>query len=180
MTMQICYVAVTGEVLYTVDGDEIPDGVGGDWLSVPDQTLGDLTAWKILDEELVFSNTEPRRLAFREAVNAKRLRVITAGTNVEITGHGPVALQGRPEDQTSLQGLAFGAQLSLSMGDSSTLMDFLDRENVLHQLMPMQMLELWQKGAAFVSAIYARSWAIKEMDPASTDIEDTELWVVEA
>ena len=32
------------------------------------------------------------------------------------------------------------------MGDSTTLMDYLDRENVLHQLLPMQMLELWQKG----------------------------------
>ena len=117
--------------------------------------------------------------AFRDAVNAKRLEVITAGTNVMITGHGPVALQGRPEDQTSLQGLAFGAQLRLGMGDSTTLMDFLDRENVLHQLVPMQMLELWQKGAAFVSAVYARSWAIKEMDPTTTDIDDPELWVIE-
>ncbi len=50
-----------------------------------------------------------------------------------------------------------------------------DRENVLHQLVPMQMLELWQKGAAFVSAVYARSWAIKEMDPSSTDVEDPAL-----
>lgn len=116
--------------------------------------------------------------AFRDAVNAKRLKVITAGTSVLITGHGPVALQGRPEDQTSLQGLAFGAQLRLGMGDSTTLMDFLDRENVLHQLVPMQMLELWQKGAAFISAVYARSWAIKEMDPTSTDVDDPALWVV--
>ena len=117
---------------------------------------------------------------FRDTVSAKRLTVITAGTNVEITGYGPVALQGRPQDQTSLQGLAFGAQLRLGMGDSTTLMDFLDRENVLHQLVPMQMLELWQKGAAFVSAIYARSWAIKEMDPSSIDLDDPALWVIGA
>ena len=118
--------------------------------------------------------------AFRDAVNAKRMEVITSGTSVLIMGHGPVALQGRPQDQTSLQGLAFGAQLRLGMGDSTTLMDFLDRENVLHQLVPMQMLELWQKGAAFVSAVYARSWAIKEMDPSSTDVEDPALWVIGA
>lgn len=116
--------------------------------------------------------------AFQDKVNAKRAKVIAAGTDVNVTGHGSVALQGRPEDQTSLQGLAFGAQLRLSMGDNTTLMVFLDRANVLHQLTPMQMIELWQKGAAFVSAIYARSWAIKEMDPAIADVSDPSLWAV--
>ena len=114
--------------------------------------------------------------AFRDAVNVKRLKVITAGTDVDLTGYGIVALQGRPEDQTSLQGLAFGAQLRLSAGDSTTLMGFMDRNNVPHQLAPAQMLELWQKGAAFVSAIYARSWAIKEMNPETTDPNDDALW----
>lgn len=178
--MQICFDAATGALLFTVDGDEVPAGLGGDWISVEAQPLGDLTAWRVIDGALHLFDLEPMRLAFRAAVNAKRLAVITRGTTVQITGHGSVALQGRPEDQTSLQGLAFGAQLRLGTGDSTTLMDFLDRENVLHQLVPMQMLELWQKGAAFVSAIYARSWAIKEMDPATTDIDDPELWVPDA
>lgn len=176
--MQICYDAATGGVLFTVDGDEVPAGLAGDWVSVPAQSLGDLSAWRVIDGELVLFDLEPRRLAFRDAVNAKRLEVITAGTDVLVTGYGLVALQGRPEDQTSLQGLAFGAQLRLGLGDSATLMTFLDRNNVLHQLAPMQMLELWQKGAAFISAIYARSWVIKEMDPLMTDINDPALWSV--
>lgn len=175
--MQVCYDADTGVPLFTVDGDEVPPVLDGAWISVEAQPLGDLTAWRVIDGALHLVDLEPMRLAFRAAVNAKRLAVITAGTTVQITGHGPVALQGRPEDQTSLQGLAFGAQLRLAQGDSTTLMEFLDRQNALHQLVPMQMLELWQKGAAFVSAIYARSWAIKEMDPATTDIDDPELWV---
>lgn len=177
--MQICYDAITGLILFTVDGDEVPAGIGGAWVSVAAQELGDLTAWQVIDGQLELFNLEPARLAFRAAVNTKRLQVITAGTDVEITGHGTVALQGRPEDQTSLQGLAFGAQLRLSAGDSSTLMDFNDRQNVLHQLAPIQMIQLWQMGAAFVSAIYARSWAIKEMDPSSTDVDDPALWVIE-
>lgn len=117
---------------------------------------------------------------FRNAVNNRRSRLIEAGVVIDVTGYGPVALQGRPEDQTSLQGLAFGAQLRLGMGDSTTLTNFLDRNNVQHQLLPMQILEIWQKGAAFVSAIYARSWAIKAMDPTSTNIDDPALWSVEA
>lgn len=114
--------------------------------------------------------------AFRDAVNVKRLKVITAGTDVDLTGYGIVALQGRPEDQTSLQGLAFRAQLRINAGDSTTLIDFMDRNNVSHQLTPAQMLELWQKGAAFISAIYARSWEIKEMNPETTDPDDNALW----
>lgn len=115
---------------------------------------------------------------FRDAVNAKRSLIIASGTDVLITGHGVVALQGRPEDQTSLLGLAMGAQLRLGAGDSSTPMIFLDRNNVTHNLVPMQMLELWQKGAGFISAIYARSWVIKDMDPTTTDIDDPALWVI--
>lgn len=117
--------------------------------------------------------------AFHDAVNTKRLQIISDGTDVYVTGHGKVALQGRPEDQTSLQGLAFGAQLRLSVGDNTAPMEFLDRENVLHQLFPMQMLELWQKGAAFISAIYAQSWAIKEMNPTTTNPNDPALWALD-
>lgn len=116
--------------------------------------------------------------AFRDAVNAKRAALIVAGTVVEVTRHGLVALQGRPEDLSSLQGLAFGAQLRLGAGDNSTLMEFLDKNNVSHHLVPMQMLELWQKGASFISAVYARSWAIKEMDPILTNAEDPQLWSI--
>lgn len=116
---------------------------------------------------------------FREAVNHQRSAVIAAGTDVYVTGYGTVALQGRPEDQASLQGLAFGAQLRLGMGDATTQMVFLDRENVLHYLLPTQMLELWQKGAGFVSAVYARSWVIKGMDPMTTELVDPALWQVD-
>ncbi|MDB5658305.1 MAG: hypothetical protein JWS10_920 [Cypionkella sp.] len=177
--MQVCYDLETGAVKFTVDGDKIPPALADDnWVATSEVNLGDLTAWRVMDGVLVLFDLEPMRLAFRAAVNVKRLEVITAGTDVTVTGHGMVALQGRPEDQTSLQGLAFGAQLRLGIGDSATLMDFLDRENVLHQLVPMQMLELWQMGAGFISAIYARSWAIKEMDPSTTDIDDPSLWSV--
>lgn len=106
---------------------------------------------------------------FRNAVNMRRSEMITAGVVIDLAGYGPVALQGRPEDQMSLLGLMNGAQLRISMGDSFTPMTFLDRENVLHYLTPMQMIDLWRQGAEFISAVYARSWQVKEMDPVTTD-----------
>lgn len=167
-----------GAVKFTMNGDPSLVSSTDAYIEVPEQSLSDLSVWRVIDGELVLYDLEPARLAFRELVNAKRLRLITDGVDVTITGHGTVALQGRPEDQTSLQGLAFGAQLRLAAGDSTTLMDFLDRNNDLHQLVPMQMLELWQKGAAFISAIYAKSWEIKEMDPWTTDVENPAIWAL--
>lgn len=113
---------------------------------------------------------------FRDAVNVKRAGLLAAGTDVEVTGYGVVALQGRPDDQTLIQGLAFGAQLRLGLGDSATQMPFLDRANVLHLLTPVQMIEVWRKGAAFVSVVYRRSWVIKTMDPILTDLDEQTLW----
>lgn len=114
---------------------------------------------------------------FHDAVNAERVRRIAAGTDITVTGYGPVALQGRLEDQASLQGLAFTASLRLSQGDFTTTTNFLDRNNALHQLTPAQMLETWQKGAAFIEQVYAASWAIKELDAFTTDPSDDALWV---
>ena len=175
--MLICY-DDAGFIKFTLDGDDTPPGMTEEWLQTADQRLGDLSAWKIVDGQLTLWSNEPLIRAYRDDVNAKRLTVISAGTTVTVTGCGLIALQCRPEDQATLQGLAFGAQLRVSSGDITTLTEFLDRDNVLHQLDPMQVLELWQKGAAFISAVYAASWRIKEMDPLTTDTSDPALWVV--
>jgi hypothetical protein len=159
---------------FTATGFEAYPARPGPWAAF-DFHAQEWTDPRSLDD--IHDEAEAAVRRFRDAVNAHRLTIIAAGSEVEITGHGPVALQGRQEDLTSLQGLAFGAQLRLSMGDSTTLMPFLDRLNVMHHLLPAQMLQLWQKGAAFVSAVYARSWVIKDMDP-ETDITDPQLWAL--
>jgi hypothetical protein len=179
--MFIFYDNTTGVISFTVNGESYPpslltDAIGV--LEVPDGQVTDIHGRSVIDGNVVVTDTQPAKREFRDSINVKRFEIISAGVDVEITGYGTVALQGRPEDQMSLQGLAFGAQLRMSMGDSSTQMDFLDRNNTLHKLIPEQMIELWQKGAGFVSAVYARSWAIKEMDYATTDINDPSLWAI--
>lgn len=179
--MFIFYKTDTGEITFTINGDTYPESLLQDGLSViemPDGSVTTLAGMGIVDAVLQLIDLTPVQRAFRDSVNAKRANIIISGTDILVSGHGSVALQGRPEDQTSLQGLAFGAQLRLGMGDSTTLMDFLDRNNTPHQLTPMQILELWQKGAAFISAIYTKSWEIKEMDPFTTDVNDPTLWTV--
>ena len=174
--MLINYDKESGILNFTVNQPLAPEGVKGDWLEVEDTYLGDLTSWRIFDSKLILYDLGPITREFRDKVNEERERRIKEGTKVSITNYGEVSLQGRLEDQTSLQGLAFGAQLRMSLGDNKTELLFLDKDNILHKLTPPQLLELWQKGAAFVSATYAKSWVIKELDPFSTNPSDPGLW----
>jgi hypothetical protein len=112
---------------------------------------------------------------FRDLVNQERDRRIAAGVDVMVPDYGTVALQGRPQDVSSLQGLAFGAQLRLSMNDM-TRMAFRDRNDVTHLLTPSEILFIWKAGADYISQCYQTSWAIKAMDPFTTDPTDSTNW----
>lgn len=109
-------------------------------------------------------------------VNAERARRVLRGTTVTVPGVGPIPLQGRDEDARNLQALAFAASLRIAAGDTSTPTTFHDADNVDHQLMPLQMLALWQGAAAYVSAVYAASWAIKAVSPIPLDYVNDERW----
>ncbi|PKP85813.1 MAG: hypothetical protein CVT80_00250 [Alphaproteobacteria bacterium HGW-Alphaproteobacteria-2] len=116
------------------------------------------------------------RRRFQDAVNAERARRLAHGVVVAVTGHGPVALQGRLEDQMTLTGIKDAALLRAQAGDLTTLTRFRDRDNTDHNLAPMQVIEMWQLGAGWASAVYAASWEIKDMDPPPEDFTDDSLW----
>jgi hypothetical protein len=106
-----------------------------------------------------------------ELVNAERQRRMVAGKVID-----GVAVTGRDEDARNLTNLALGAQLRIAGGDLSTPTTFRDGNNVDHALTPPQVLSLWQQSAAYVSELYASSWAIKAMDPPPADITDDQYW----
>ncbi len=105
------------------------------------------------------------------AVNAERQRRILAGKVID-----GVHVTGRDEDARNLTNLALAAQLRIAGGDTTTLTVYRDGQNIDHELTPPQMLALWQQSAAYVSALYAASWAIKAMDPLPADVTDDGLW----
>lgn len=109
-------------------------------------------------------------------INAERDRRVAAGTTVNVTGYGDIPLQGGERDQTNLLGLVTAAQVRLAGGDSSTLTKFRDADNVDHMLTPMQVIEMWSKGAAWISANYDASWTIKALDPIPADFADDSYW----
>lgn len=105
------------------------------------------------------------------AINAERQRRIVAGKVID-----GVYVTGRDQDARNLTNLALAAQLRMASGDTTTTTVFRDGQNVDHELTPPQMLALWQQSAAYVSALYAASWAIKAMDPMPADVTDDGLW----
>ncbi|PWV97700.1 uncharacterized protein DUF4376 [Hoeflea marina] len=109
-------------------------------------------------------------------VNRERERRILTGTAVTIDGYGDVPLQGREEDRSNLSDLAFAASLRIGAGDVTTTSVFRDRDNVDHDLTPPQFIEMWSQASAYVSAIYAASWAIKAMAPIPLNFSDDANW----
>lgn len=111
-----------------------------------------------------------------QMVNIERDRRIAAGVAVEITGYGVVPLQGRLQDQTNMLGLATAASLRIAAGDIETLTKFRDAQNVDHLLTPPQIVEMWSKGAAWISAVFEASWDLKAAEPIPLDYAANSHW----
>lgn len=103
----------------------------------------------------------------KDVVTAYAEQLIDDGVTISITGLSEaVHVDGRDKDSRNVQGLVTAAQLRISAGDTTTVTTFRDGNNVMHDLTPLQVIELWQKSAAYVSAVYAASWAIKDDEGA--------------
>jgi hypothetical protein len=112
----------------------------------------------------------------RAAVNVERERRIAQGVTVTVSGAGDIPVQGREVDVRNLQGLGLAALARVSTGDLATVTVFRDANNVDHELLPPQVLELVQRAAGAAQAIIEASWAIKALDPLPADVTDDELW----
>lgn len=111
-----------------------------------------------------------------EHVNAERARRVAAGTIINVSGYGAVALEGRVEDRVNLSGLKDVAKEMIETGDTTTTRQFRDRDNVDHDLTAPQIVELWRKGVMWTEAIYQKSWVLKSMDPIPRDYTDEGYW----
>lgn len=140
--------------------EELPEGVGVTRIA-SEAELTDVLA--------VYGLRGP--VQTHEDVNRERNRRIVAGTVID-----GVHVTGRDEDARNLTNLALAAQLRIASGDTTTLTVYRDGQNIDHELTPPQMLALWQQSAAYVSALYAASWAIKAMEPLPENVADDALW----
>lgn len=111
------------------------------------------------------------------SVNRERDRRVLLGKTFEVPGIGGVRIGGDDTTVRNLQGLAFAAQMRLAQGDTTTITMFRDEDNVIHDLLPAQVISLWSQGAAFVSACFAAAWALKDNTAGiPADYQDDTYW----
>lgn len=110
-----------------------------------------------------------------EEVNEERERRIILGCNVSIANVGTIYVTGSEKDIRNVAGLGQGAIVRI-MANDTTLVPFRDGNNDVYNLSPQQMLELWQKSAGYISAIYQASWDIKELNPIPQDFASNTYW----
>ena len=114
---------------------------------------------------------------WRDLINWEREAREVEGCDFTPTGHErPVALQGRDKDKINLMGLKAFATGELLAGRLDTVVQFMDRENVIHNLTAIQMDQVVAVGQAYVSALYKSSWAIKAMPERPADWHSHALW----
>lgn len=109
-------------------------------------------------------------------VNAERDRRVTAGASFTPAGYGQaIPVAGDEQTKVNLLALATAAQARMAQGDMATLTPYRDESNAVHQLTPPQVFDLWSQGAAYVSAVYQASWALKD-GAIPADYTDDGYW----
>ena len=106
-------------------------------------------------------------------VNAERDRRIVAGAVVNVTGYGDIPVTGTKDDKDVFLARRVVAAEAASNGVIVPTFVFRDRENAMHNLTPLQMVELADKGFAWIEAMMVRSWEMKDgASPYESGIPD--------
>ncbi|MCA0963215.1 hypothetical protein [Salipiger bermudensis] len=112
----------------------------------------------------------------RDALHAHRDQLIAAGTTVTVTGIGDVPVRGLPFDQTVMLSLLQRGAARVAANDTSADILFRDDANTEHMLTGAQAVELAEVGMAWVQAVMAASWALKDAGNIPADYDDPVHW----
>ncbi|MBK3746073.1 DUF4376 domain-containing protein [Paraburkholderia aspalathi] len=128
-----------------------------------------------LDKELDV-NGDAITLSIGEQISAERDRRIAAGAIVTIPDYGDVPIQGGGGHDRNMQALGQVALARIGSGDTTTITNFRDALNVMHELTPLQVQALWAGAVAATEAIYAASWVLKDAEIIPADFADDRYW----
>lgn len=111
----------------------------------------------------------------KNEINMERNNRINSGCNVTLSGVGTISIKGGDEDTRNLTNLGQLANLFLST-NNNTMIAYRDNNNVVYQLTPAQMSELWKKTVYYVTSVYQASWNMKDMNPLPIDYIKDSYW----
>lgn len=112
-------------------------------------------------------------------VNKERDARIRRGRAFTVTGYlVPIDLLGTDRDRANISDLALKAQIMLISGDTTTLTYFRDANNVTHALAPAEMVELFNLGSGYLSAVHQAAVNLKALAPSQRplDVQDDSHW----
>lgn len=108
-------------------------------------------------------------------VNAERDRRLMAGKGFTPAGYGAQVMV-NALDEANLNGLATTALVQVAAGNGSSIVQWRDNSDTLHDLTYDQVLDLHSQASAYKQAVFAASWALKDADPIPADYADDAHW----
>lgn len=109
-------------------------------------------------------------------INVEHGRRILAGKTFSITGYGNVHPAGDDRTQTVLLALDRNAQRLKAAGETRPVLRFTDGNSVTHDLTPDQIIELVDKGTAWMQDMHEAKRAIKGQSPIPGDYTADKHW----
>jgi hypothetical protein len=143
---------------------------------MPNKTVNGQTVEMTQEEyDLFLAQIAEANAPTNQSVNAERDRRLLEGRGFTPTGHDS-SVKINSLDEPNLNGLATLAVVQSGAGNGSATVNWRDNDDVLHTLTFDQVIELYGLAAAYKQAIYAASWAIKDLDPIPEDYADDSRW----
>ena len=132
------------------------------WYPIGESRPGPNPGW-ILDRSVAILIT-PEYQPTHDDVTAYAEELIARGIYVQVTGGDStlIYMRGTDKDIRNLMGIANRAAFRAQAGDFTTITRYRDGNNIIHELNPLQILELQEQGENYMSDVYDVSWFIKD------------------
>ncbi|MCX5518430.1 DUF4376 domain-containing protein [Kaistia defluvii] len=118
--------------------------------------------------------TQPAKID-PSAIDVERDRRLAAGAPIALSSGASFLAQVDAKSQGIIGNLALGATIA-ALNNRAFSAAFRDAANNMHALNAAEVAELGQQALAFVAAVYASSWAIKDAADIPSDYADDTRW----
>lgn len=112
----------------------------------------------------------------KEDVDIERERRIALPLAVTLPAGGKFTIDMDADSLRNLSGLATAGVLGKVLNSANTVA-FRDHDNIMHNLTTDDLVSLGLAVQGRISAVYAKSWAVKALTPIPQNFNDDSFWV---